>query len=151
MKSTLKSLRKRMPERQREEYDQLTTARTNTRRRSFTSITVKGLSLPGVIIHPLRDLVLVEYEEVANETKGGILIPSTAQTRQHGGAWPVRILAVGPGRYRESSAMDPDPVRIPMNYKPGDRAMAPCLNFPMYMNGREVYLTREDQLLGRLD
>ena len=146
----MKSLRKRMPIAQGREYDTLTEERPrNDKQTGFTSITSRFLSLPGVRIHPTLDRVLVEYEEIAETTKGGILIPSTAQTRKQGGSYPVKVLAVGHGRWGWKDATMFK--RWPMSYAPGDRAMAPCLNFPLFMDGREVYLVNEDALLGKLE
>ncbi len=173
----LKSLRKRMLTVQGKDFDRLSRNRSNgDRPRSLTSITHKSLSLPGVRIHPTLDRVLVEYDEIAGETKGGILIPSTAQVRSYGQVYPAKVLAVGPGRWREQSPAAKDihhlahlalggyanseevdevvaryplrDVRLPMDYAPGDLVWAPCLNFPLYMDGREVYLCNEDALLG---
>ena len=150
MTTSLKSLRKRMPAAQGREYDTLTQERPrNGKPTGLTSITSRFLSLPGVRIHPTLDRVLVEYEEIAETSTGGILIPSTAQTRKQGGSYPVKVLAVGPGRWgRKDATMFQ---RRPVSYAPGELAMAPNLNFPLYMDGREVYLVNEDALLGKLE
>jgi hypothetical protein len=176
---------------QSREYDTLTQERPrNGKQTGLTSITSRFLSLPGVRIHPTLDRVLVEYEEIAETTPSGILIPSTAQTRKSVGSYPVKVLAVGPGRWAKEATREAEYIaqtfreclevirdasasyeardlkarvetfierlsvpdeRIPMSYAPGDRAMAPCLNFPLYMDGREVYLVNEDALLGKLE
>lgn len=185
-REVLQSLRKKMPAAEVRKIDRLTERSNGKKPIGLTSITYKTLSLPGVRIHPTFDRVLVEYEEDAGQTKGGIIIPNTAQTRKSGGSYPVRVLAVGPGRWRQDPPGHEDVTallhilnrlfendflatreenafseirdrytlwldRIPMAYQPGDRAMAPCLNFPLYMDGREVYLCNEDALLGKLE
>jgi chaperonin GroES len=44
-------------------------------------------------IQPLGDKVLVSLDEVKDKTPGGIIIPESAQKREHGGA---KVIAIGP-------------------------------------------------------
>lgn len=45
-------------------------------------------------LKPLADRVLVKIQEVEEKTSGGILLPTTAQTKPQGGS----VVAVGSGR-----------------------------------------------------
>jgi len=119
--------------------------------RSFTSLSspLNTLNLPGVKIHPTYDRVLVEFEDVTDKTKGGIWLPQNRVIRKAGEGYPARVLAVGPGRFlRKNKTMFQ---RVPCSVKAGDRVMVPCLNFPLFMDGCEVYLCNEDALFGILE
>ncbi|MDD4871806.1 MAG: co-chaperone GroES [Kiritimatiellae bacterium] len=67
-------------------------------------------------IRPLRDRVLVEPAEGADEVKkGGIIIPDTAKEKPQEG----KVIAVGPGK------RDKDGKLVPMEVKKGDKILMP--------------------------
>lgn len=116
---------------------------------SGTSVTYRNLSLPGVRILPTLDRVLVQYEDFQSKTKGGLFIPQTAEIRKHGESYPAFVRSTGPGDWKMRLFEKQGVVeRKPMSICPGDNIWAPCLNFPLYLEGAEVYLCREDALLG---
>ena len=63
---------------------------------------------------PLHDRVLVKRVKEEEKTKGGIIIPDTAQEKPQEG----EVIGVGPG------ARDEDGERIPLDVKVGDRIRA---------------------------
>ena len=66
-------------------------------------------------IRPLRDRVLVEPVEDAEQVKGGIIIPDTAKEKPQEGI----VIAVGPGK------RDKDGKLIPIELKKGDKVLMP--------------------------
>jgi chaperonin GroES len=65
-------------------------------------------------IKPLADHILIEAIEQAEQTKGGILLPKTAdKERPEQG----KVIAVGPGK------KDSDGKIIAMDVKPGDKVL----------------------------
>ncbi len=61
-------------------------------------------------LKPMGDRVVVRPNEQEGVTKGGIILPDTAQERPQQG----EVLAVGPGRVLENGN------RVEMEVKPGD-------------------------------
>lgn len=53
-------------------------------------------------IKPLGDRVLIKIKEAEEKTQGGILLPSTAQTKPQGG----EVVAVGEGKTVGKSKVD---------------------------------------------
>jgi chaperonin GroES len=82
---------------------------------------------------PLHDRVLVQRIEEAQKTKGGIIIPDTAQEKPQ----EARVIAVGSGR-----VLDDGTVR-PVDVKKGDRIL-----FGKY-SGSEIKLDGEDHIILR--
>ena len=82
---------------------------------------------------PLHDRVLVQRIEEAQKTKGGIIIPDTAQEKPQ----EARVIAVGSGRI-----LDDGTVR-PVEVKKGDRIL-----FGKY-SGSEIKLDGEDHIILR--
>ncbi len=64
-------------------------------------------------VKPLNDRVLVIRVDKENTSKGGIIIPDTAQKKSQEG----KVVAVGPGKIGE------DGKRIPLDVKAGDRVI----------------------------
>jgi chaperonin GroES len=65
-------------------------------------------------IKPLADYILIEPIEQAEQTKGGIFLPKTAdKERPEQG----KVVAVGPGK------KDSEGKIIPIDVKPGDRVL----------------------------
>src|SRR4051794_23573992 len=92
-------------------------------------------------IRPLDDRVVVEALEAEEKTAGGILLPDTAKQRPQRG----RVLAVGPGKLRESGE------RSPLAVQKGDEVI-----FGRYggsdveVDGREVKILRESDILAKV-
>jgi chaperonin GroES len=82
---------------------------------------------------PLHDRVLVQRIEETQKTKGGIIIPDTAQEKPQ----EARVIAVGSGR-----VLDDGTVR-PVEVKKGDRIL-----FGKY-TGSEIKLEGEDHIILR--
>lgn len=93
-------------------------------------------------VHPLGKRVLIRRSKAA-ATKGGILLPDTAQEKPKEG----EVVAAGPGKRDERGQLDPVSVKI------GDRVL-----FSSYagtevkaLNDEEEYLIiSEDDILGVL-
>jgi chaperonin GroES len=80
---------------------------------------------------PLRDRVVVRRIESENKTRGGIIIPDTAQEKPQEG----EVVSVGPGARNEKGEI------VPLEVKPGDRIL-----FGKW-SGNEVKLDGEDLLI----
>lgn len=81
-------------------------------------------------IKPLGNRVLVKRAK-AETTKGGILLPDTAQEKPKIG----HVLAVGPGKLDDSGKI------TPMHVKTGDRVL-----FSQY-SGTEIKINEEDEII----
>ena len=80
---------------------------------------------------PLHDRVVVRRIGAEEKTKGGIIIPDTAQEKPQEG----EVIAVGPGGRDESGKL------IPIDVKPGSRVL-----FGKW-SGTEVKLDGEELLI----
>jgi chaperonin GroES len=80
---------------------------------------------------PLHDRVVIRRVEGEQKTKGGIIIPDTAQEKPMQG----EVIAVGPGARNEDGEI------IALDVKPGDRIL-----FGKW-SGTEVKLDDEDLLI----
>jgi chaperonin GroES len=93
-------------------------------------------------IRPLYDRVLVSRVAEEQKTKGGIIIPDTAKEKPVEG----KVMAVGGGRVLEDGSVRK------LDIKVGDRVM-----FGKYggtevtVNGEELLILREDDILGVVD
>ena len=92
-------------------------------------------------LKPLGKRVVIERAE-AQQTKGGIFLPDSAQEKPKEGT----VLLVGPGEINESGQL------IPLTLKPGDRVL-----FTQYA-GTEVeqeeksyIIMKEDEILGIIE
>ncbi len=65
------------------------------------------------MLKPLADRVLIKVVEAEEKTKGGILLPDTAQKKSQRG----EVLAVGPGKVADNGT------RIPLDLKVGDKVL----------------------------
>lgn len=65
------------------------------------------------MLKPLADRVLVKVDEEETKTKGGILLPDTAQKKSQKGT----VIAIGPGKMLDNG------VRTPFEVKVGDRVL----------------------------
>ena len=93
-------------------------------------------------IRPLQDRVLVKRVESEEKTKGGIIIPETAQEKPQEG----EVVAVGPG------ARDDDGERIPMDVKAGDRILfGKWSGTEVKVGGEVLLIMKESDILGVIE
>ncbi|KAF0177525.1 MAG: chaperonin GroES [Alphaproteobacteria bacterium] len=91
---------------------------------------------------PLGDRVLVKRVKEEEKTKGGIIIPDTAQEKPQEG----EVVAVGPG------ARDEDGERIEMDVKVGDRILfGKWSGTEVKVDGDELLIMKESDILGVID
>ena len=89
-------------------------------------------------IRPLQDRIVVKRIEVAETTKGGIIIPDTAKEKPIEG----QVVAVGNGK-----ALKAGKIR-PLDVKVGDRVLfGKYTGTEVKIDGEEHVLLREDDVL----
>ena len=91
---------------------------------------------------PLHDRVVVKRVEEDTKTKGGIIIPDTAQEK------PMRgeIISVGPGGRDESGKL------IPIDVKPGDIVLfGKWSGTEVKIDGTEFLIMKESDIMGVLE
>lgn len=89
-------------------------------------------------IKPLHDHILVERIEAENKTKGGIIIPDTAQEKPMEG----NIVAVGEGAY------DNNGKRVALDVKVGDRVLFKKWGgTEVKIDGKELIILKESDVL----
>ncbi|MEZ6022643.1 MAG: co-chaperone GroES [Hyphomonadaceae bacterium] len=88
---------------------------------------------------PLHDRVLVKRVKEEEKTKGGIIIPETAQEKPQEG----EVVAVGPG------ARDEDGERIALDVKVGDRILfGKWSGTEVKIDGDELLIMKESDIMG---
>jgi chaperonin GroES len=88
---------------------------------------------------PLQDRVVVKRVKEEEKSKGGIIIPDTAQEKPQEG----EVIAVGPG------ARDEDGERIPMDVKVGDRILfGKWSGTEVKIDGEELLIMKESDIMG---
>ena len=88
---------------------------------------------------PLHDRVLVRRIEGDETTKGGLIIPDTAQEKPQKG----EVVCVGAGGRRE------DGERIPMDVKAGDRILfGKWSGSEIKLDGEDLLIMKESDILG---
>jgi chaperonin GroES len=91
---------------------------------------------------PLHDRVVVRRIEEDSKTKGGIIIPDTAQEKPMQG----EIIAVGPGGRDESGKL------IPIDLKPGDLVLfGKWSGTEVKIEGEELLIMKESDILGVIE
>jgi chaperonin GroES len=91
---------------------------------------------------PLHDRVVVKRVEEDTKTKGGIIIPDTAQEKPMQG----KIIAVGPGGRDESGKL------IPIDVKPGDIVLfGKWSGTEVKIDGTEFLIMKESDIMGVLE
>jgi chaperonin GroES len=89
-------------------------------------------------IQPLEDRVVIEVLEAESKTKGGILLPDTAQEKPQQG----KVVAVGPGRTLDSGELAKPSV------KKGDVVVfAKYGGSEIEVDGKEYKILRESDIL----
>lgn len=91
---------------------------------------------------PLLDRVLIERIVAPTKSAGGVLLPDSAVSKVNEGV----VLAVGPGRRtRDGDVVTP-------SVKEGDKVLLPEFGGSMVkLNDKELFLYRDDELLGILE
>ena len=88
---------------------------------------------------PLHDRVLVERVESDTKTKGGIIIPDTAQEKPSEG----EVIAVGPGGRDESGKL------IQIDLKPGNRVLfGKWSGTEVKLDGEDLLIMKESDIMG---
>lgn len=92
-------------------------------------------------VRPLRDRILVERIEEAEQKVGGLYIPDTAKEKPSQG----EVVAVGPGRLSE------DGTRLAPDVKPGDVVLyGKYSGTDVTVDGVEYLILRESDILAIL-
>ena len=90
-------------------------------------------------IRPLHDRAVVRRIAEGEQTRGGIIIPDTAQERPQEG----EVVAVGEGKYRT------DGVRQSLDVRAGDRVLfGKYSGSEIKLDGEELLIMREDEIFG---
>ncbi len=91
---------------------------------------------------PLHDRVVVRRLESAEKTKGGIIIPETAQEKPQEG----EIIAVGPGGRDESGKL------TPLDVKKGDKILfGKWSGTEVKIDGKDLLIMKESDIMGVID
>ena len=90
-------------------------------------------------LKPLHDRVLVERVEQEDRTKGGIIIPDTAQEKPMEG----EVLEVGSGARDEVGKL------VPLDVKKGDKILfGKWSGTEVKMNGEDYLIMKESDIMG---
>jgi chaperonin GroES len=93
-------------------------------------------------MRPLRDRILVERIEEAEQRVGGIIIPDTAKEKPQSG----RVIAVGKGRINDKGQV------FPLDVKEGETVLfGKYAGSEIKIDGKEYLILREDDVLGVLE
>ena len=93
-------------------------------------------------LRPLQDRILVQRVGEETTTKGGIIIPDTAQEKPAEG----KVVAVGNGKIGD------DGKRVALEVKKGDRILfGKYSGTEVKISGEEYLIMREDDVLGIID
>jgi chaperonin GroES len=91
---------------------------------------------------PLHDRVVVKRVEEDTKTKGGIIIPDTAQEKPMQG----EVIAVGPGGRDESGKL------VPLDVKAGDYVLfGKWSGTEVKIDGTEYLIMKESDIMGVLE
>jgi chaperonin GroES len=92
----------------------------------------------AVKVTPLGDRVLVKRLEPQNKTKGGIVLPETAQEKPK----EAEVIAVGDGKVNDKG------VRTPLSVKVGQKIIfTSYAGTEIKIEGEEYLIMREDDVL----
>jgi chaperonin GroES len=92
-------------------------------------------------VKPLDDRVVVEPLEAEDKSTGGILLPDSAKQKPQRG----RILAVGPGKLRDSGE------RSALSVQKGDEVLyGRYSGSDIEVDGREIKIMRESDILAKV-
>jgi len=90
-------------------------------------------------VQPLGDRVLVEVLEAEEKTKGGIVLPDTAQEKPQQG----KVVATGKGKISEDGKL------IPLEVKKGDKVLfGKYSGTELKMDDKSLLMLKEEDILG---
>ncbi len=90
---------------------------------------------------PLHDRILVKPEKVDTKTKGGIIIPETAQEKPQQG----KVVAAGPGKRGADGKL------IPIDVKVGNKVLyGKWSGTEVKVDGEEMVILSESDIMGVL-
>ncbi|MAV82706.1 MAG: co-chaperone GroES [Pelagibacteraceae bacterium] len=93
-------------------------------------------------LKPLHDRVLVERVSAEDRTKGGIIIPDTAQEKPMEG----RVVAAGSGARNENGQI------VKLDVKKGDRILfGKWSGTEVKMDGKELLIMKESDIMGIIE
>ena len=93
-------------------------------------------------LKPLHDRVLVERVSSEDKTKGGIIIPDTAQEKPMEG----KVLAVGSGARNENGQL------VALDVKKGDRILfGKWSGTEVKIDGKELLIMKESDIMGIIE
>ncbi|TYJ29706.1 hypothetical protein E1A91_A06G085600v1 [Gossypium mustelinum] len=108
--------------------------------RSFKGLVVKAATVVApkyTSVKPLGDRVLVKIKETEEKTEGGILLPTTAQSKPQGG----EVVAVGEGKTIGNTKLESSVKVIYSKYA----------GMEVEFNGAKHLLLKEDDIVGLLE
>ncbi len=93
-------------------------------------------------LKPLHDRVLVERVEQEDRTKGGIIIPDTAQEKPMEG----KVISVGGGARNENGQV------VPLDVKKGDRILfGKWSGTEVKIDAKELLIMKESDIMGIIE
>ena len=93
-------------------------------------------------LNPLHDRVLVERVEPEDSTKGGIIIPDTAQEKPMEG----KVISVGGGARNENGQV------VALDVKKGDRILfGKWSGTEVKIDGKELLIMKESDIMGIIE
>ena len=93
-------------------------------------------------LKPLHDRVLVERVEQEERTKGGIIIPDTAQEKPMEG----KVISVGGGARNENGQV------VALDVKKGDRILfGKWSGTEVKIDGKELLIMKESDIMGIIE
>ncbi len=93
-------------------------------------------------LKPLHDRVLVERVSAEDRSKGGIIIPDTAQEKPMEG----KVVAAGSGARNEAGQL------VPLDVKKGDRILfGKWSGTEVKMDGKELLIMKESDIMGIIE
>ena len=93
-------------------------------------------------LKPLHDRVLVESVEQEDRTKGGIIIPDTAQEKPMEG----KVISVGGGARNENGQV------VALDVKKGDRILfGKWSGTEVKIDGKELLIMKESDIMGIIE
>ncbi|MBL8700200.1 MAG: co-chaperone GroES [Alphaproteobacteria bacterium] len=96
----------------------------------------------AIKLRPLHDRVVVQALEQEAKTKGGIIIPDTAQEKPMQG----KVVAAGPGARDESGRL------TPMGVKVGDVILyGKWSGTEVKIDGKDLLVMKESDIMGVID
>ncbi|GJQ14075.1 hypothetical protein GpartN1_g5866.t1 [Galdieria partita] len=100
------------------------------------------MSGAGKRLIPLLDRVLVEKLQPKKKTAGGVLLPESAISKLN----EAKVVAVGPGSRTQ------DGKTVPPSCREGDHVLLPEFGgSAINVDGKELYLYRDDEILAKLE